>query len=156
MKNQRRGGEMFFSKTFGYALRAILYLAVLRNEKRRIQIDEIADELSVPRHFLGKILQDLVRSGLLKSTKGPYGGFYLHPDTLKTSLTSLLKITDGYDIFSSCVLQLHKCNSNNPCPLHAEVEVVKAKFKSIFDHTTIGDLLKDDKKLFLKSLVTFR
>ncbi len=154
MKIQRSGG-MFFSKTFGYALRSILYVAVLKDEGRKIQIDEIAKELSVPRHFLGKIMQDLVKAKMLKSTKGPYGGFSLNQDTLNTSLSKLLEITDGHDLFTRCVLQFRSCSEASPCPLHAEIEPVKNRFKGIFAQTMIGDLLKDDKKMFLKSLMTY-
>jgi Rrf2 family protein len=68
---------MFLSKSFGYALRGILYIAVMQDENRKVQIDEIATKLSVPKHFLGKIMQQVVKAGLLKSTKGPYGGFSL-------------------------------------------------------------------------------
>ena len=43
---------MFLSKFFGYALRGILYVALMQDEKRKVQIDEIANKLSVPRHSL--------------------------------------------------------------------------------------------------------
>ena len=77
---------MFLSKSFGYALRGILYVALMQDEKRKVQIDEIANKLSVPRHFLGKIMQQVVKAGLLQSTKGPHGGFYLAENTLSSSL----------------------------------------------------------------------
>ena len=52
---------MIFSKTFGYALRSVLYLAMLHEDKDRIQLDEIAVQLSVPRHFLGNVMKKLVK-----------------------------------------------------------------------------------------------
>ena len=60
---------MFLSKSFGYALRGILYIAVMQDEHRKVQIDEIATKLSVPKHFLGKILQQIVKADLLKLQK---------------------------------------------------------------------------------------
>jgi Predicted transcriptional regulator len=60
---------MFLSKSFGYALRGILYIAVMQDEERKVQIEEIATKLSVPKHFLGKIMQQIVKAGLLKSQK---------------------------------------------------------------------------------------
>lgn len=145
---------MFLSKSFGYALRGILYIALLQDEQRRIQIDEIAQKLSVPKHFLGKIMQNVVKAGLLQSTKGPYGGFSLHPDTLVTPLIKLVEITDGMEQFNLCVLQLRNCNGVNPCPLHAETEIVKNKLLKVFHYTTIADLLSNDKKVLIKSLAT--
>ena len=77
---------MLFSKSFGYALRGILYIASMQDEHRLIQIDEIAAQLNVPRYFMGKILKRLVKENILLSTKGPYGGFSLHQQTLSLPL----------------------------------------------------------------------
>ena len=145
---------MLFSKSFGYALRGILYIAKMQDEKRKIQIDEIAGNLSVPKHFLGKIMQQTVKEGLLQSTKGPYGGFSLANETLGTPLIRLVEIIDGMDQFNICVLKLKNCDSANPCPLHAEMDGIKTKFLSVVRETTIGDLVKDNKNDFIKSLST--
>ena len=143
---------MILSKSFGYALRGILYVAKMQDEQRKVQIDEIATNLSVPKHFLGKIMQQTVKAGLLQSTKGPYGGFFLANETLGTPLIRLVEITDGIDQFKICVLKLKYCNGSNPCPLHYEMETIREKFLSVFTGTTIGDLLIDSKIDFIKSL----
>ena len=143
---------MILSKSFGYALRGILYVAKMQDEQRKVQIDEIASNLSVPKHFLGKIMQQIVKEGLLRSTKGPYGGFSLADDTLATPLIKLVEITDGLDQFRVCVLKLKYCDGSNPCPLHYEMDDLRKKFLSVFTQTTIDDLVKDSKNDFIKSL----
>ena len=143
---------MFLSKSFGYALRGILYIAVMRDEQRKVQIDEIATKLSVPKHFLGKIMQQIVKAGLLKSTKGPYGGFALTGETLNTHVIKLVEITDGMEQFSMCVLKLKYCNGLNPCPLHFEMEEIKKNYLNVFTKNTFEDLLKESKSDLLKSL----
>lgn len=146
--------NMLFSKSFGYALRGILYIAKMQDEQRKIQIDEIAGNLAVPKHFLGKIMKQTVKKGLLKSTRGPYGGFSLANKTLTTPLIRLVEITDGMDQFAVCVLRLKYCDSAHPCPLHYKMEEIKQKFLAVFRETTIGDLIKDNKNDFIKSLST--
>ena len=143
---------MFLSKSFGYALRGILYIAVMQDEDRKVQIDEIATKLSVPKHFLGKIMQQVVKAGLLKSTKGPYGGFSLAPETLATPVIRLVEITDGMEQFSMCVLKLKYCNGSDPCPLHYEMEEVKKNYLNVFTKNTFEDLLKSGKSDLVKSL----
>ena len=145
---------MILSKSFGYALRGILYVATMQDEKRNVQVDEIANTLSVPKHFLGKIMQQVVKAGLLKSTKGPYGGFTITNSTLTSPLIDLINITDGMDQFRFCVLKLRTCNGTNPCPLHYEMEEIRGKYLMVFKETTIGDLLKDSKAEFIKSIST--
>ena len=65
---------MVCSKSFGYALRGILYVALMNDQKPRVQVEEIAETLSVPKYYLGKIMKQVVKEGILSSTKGPYGG----------------------------------------------------------------------------------
>jgi len=143
---------MLLSKSFGYALRGILYIAIMQDENRKVQIDEIATKLSVPKHFLGKIMQQVVKAGLLRSTKGPYGGFSLAAETLATPVIRLVEVTDGMEQFSMCILKLKYCNGTDPCPLHYEMEEVRKNYLTVFTKNTFGDLLKDGKSDLLKSL----
>ena len=143
---------MIFSKSFGYALRGVLYVAMMSDEKRKIRIDEMASRLSVPRHFLGKIMNKMVKKGILNSIKGPNGGFSLNAKTLDTTLITLIEAMDGLEQFDGCVLRLRKCNPEHPCPLHYQMESYKKGFLELFAGTTIGSLLKQDKPDFIKSI----
>jgi len=145
---------MIFSKSFGYAIRSILYVAIMRDEKRYVQVEEIAGKLAVPRHFMGKIMKKLAKEKLLISTKGPSGGFILSETTLEKPLMDLIVIIDGVEIFDTCVLRAKECNGTNPCPMHSKMEGLKTNLKSILTDTTIGDLLEEDKLEFIKSLST--
>ncbi len=71
------------SRKAKYGLRALIYLA----EKRApapIQIREISETLEIPRKFLEAILLELRNDGVLQSTRGKDGGYYLErsPDTI--------------------------------------------------------------------------
>ena len=147
---------MTFSKSFGYALRGILYVALLREEERKISIEEIAERLSVPRHFLGKVMKSVVKAGFLSSTRGPQGGFYINDKTLSTPLISILLLTEGKEYFNSCLLSLRKCNAANPCPLHDRFDACKKDLMGIYSQTTIEELLVQDKPDFIKSIATFQ
>ena len=143
---------MFLSKSFGYAFRGVLYVALVEKEDRKVQLDEIAKKLSVPRHFLAKIMKTMVKEGIIQSTKGPNGGFSLNKKTLNTRLIKLVSITDGVEQFNSCVLSLRKCNSKNPCPLHYQMLKLRDEMLAQFSKTTIGDLLNKENPDFIKSI----
>jgi len=145
---------MTFSKSFGYAVRGVLYIAVMQDEKHYVQVEEIATQLVVPRYFMGKILKRLVKAKVLSSAKGPLGGFTINEDTLQLPLVRLVDITDGLALFHTCVLRLKECNASNPCPMHCQMETVNTKLMNILSSTTIGDLLNDNKTEFVKSLST--
>jgi Rrf2 family protein len=145
---------MLFSKSFGYALRGLLYVAVMQGEKDRIQLNEIAQELDVPRHFMGKILKRMAKESLLDSSRGTNGGFSINQKTLSVSLLSIVEITDGLSTFKNCVLRLHECDRQNPCPMHPKVEDIKNSLQDWLASTTVQDLILNDSHDFIKSITT--
>jgi len=132
-----------FSKSFGYSLRGILYIAKLSNSKSMVSIDEIAEQLAVPRHFLSKVMNRLVKEGIINSKKGPAGGFCLNDITLQTPLTRLMEITGETQQFSLCVMSFRNCNAGNPCPLHDKADEIKRRWHHLLS-ATIGDILKNE------------
>jgi Rrf2 family transcriptional regulator, iron-sulfur cluster assembly transcription factor len=145
---------MFFSKSFGYAVRGILYIASVQEEKKYVHVEEIAQKLAVPRHFMGKILKSLAKKNFIHSVKGPSGGFSINEKTMKVSLLELVDSIEGLDTFRSCVLRLKECNSLNPCPLHVQMEGLKSKLRSVLAGTTINDMMDENKVEFLRSIST--
>lgn len=143
---------MVFSKSFGYALRGILYLAMVKDEKEKVQLDEIAEKLAVPRHFLGKVMKNLVKEGVVTSMRGPNGGFSINESTMETPLQKLISITGEVEEFNPCVLRLRRCNRQNPCPLHRQIESLRFQWQTLLASTTIGDLLKKDQPDFIRSI----
>ena len=143
---------MLFSKSFGYALRGILYIAVVADNKKRVQVDEVAMQLVVPKHFLGKIMKKIVKKKILNSTKGPYGGLSINEKTLSTSLIELFMITDKNTQLNKCLLGLKECNPGGPCPLHYKMANHKKELVKLLSDTTVGDLLEQDRPGFVKSL----
>ena len=66
-----------FSKTCEYAIRALIFIARKSKEGLKVGIKEIAKNTDVPAQFIAKILHELTKQNLVKSLKGPAGGFYL-------------------------------------------------------------------------------
>jgi Rrf2 family protein len=85
---------MLFSLSTTYAIRACTYLARAPAGGRTVA-REISAEEDIPAHFLAKILQELVRSGLLASSRGPTGGFGLRVPADKISLLDMIDILEG-------------------------------------------------------------
>ncbi|MBK5269944.1 MAG: Rrf2 family transcriptional regulator [Bacteroidia bacterium] len=143
---------MIFSKSFGYAIRGILYVTLMSNEKEKVQLNEISEKLSVPRHFLAKIMKRMVKEGILTSSKGPNGGFSINKKTISTKIETILRLTDGPADINNCVLSFRKCNATLPCPLHHQIKSYKQDLYALLRENTIADLLNKDKSLFIQSL----
>ena len=61
---------MIYSRSAEYAIRAFVHLVQVQ-EGKYAMVKNIAEQEDIPAHFLAKILQQLARKGLLRSSKGP-------------------------------------------------------------------------------------
>lgn len=128
-----------FSNACKYGIRAVLYLALKSSETERIGVAEIADKLEVPKHFLAKILQQLVKGELISSLKGPGGGFYLTTENKKSNLKKVIEVIDGPDFFTACVLGYKECSSKKPCPFHTQAYGLKEGLSYQLEYQTIEE-----------------
>ena len=132
-----------FSKTCQYALQAILYIGARSLENRNVGLKEIAESQEIPSHFLSKILQDLVKRGVLLSIKGPNGGFSFQTSPKKLKLIKIVELIDGTSIWDRCGIGLKSCSDQKPCPVHLEFKELKAKIKDMLTNKSVADLASD-------------
>jgi Rrf2 family protein len=128
------------SKTCGYAIRGLVLLSLEQNQEKKLGIHEIAEELGIPQHFMGKILQNLSKRGLIGSIKGPNGGFFANKMTPNLKLISVIEAVDGLGILKKCFLGREECSSSNPCPMHDEFDNCRNAIFNTFSSKTISDL----------------
>lgn len=126
-----------------YAIRSILYLGIYSNETKKIGVKKIAEELETPQPFLAKLLQQMTKSNLVSSTKGPNGGFYLSDKNKDNSVWDIVKNIDGTEKFEQCFLGLSKCGDENPCPVHYIAGPFRRKILADFRDKTIGVLTEE-------------
>jgi len=142
------------SKSCIYALRSIIFIAHNATIESKIGIKEIAKELDLPTHYLGKILQQLSKNEIIQSIKGPNGGFYLDDNSKEVKLITIIEIIDGLDFFNSCGLGLKECSEEHPCPLHFDFKIYRDGLWKLFNSTSILDLASKikDGDAFIRNL----
>ncbi len=142
------------SKTCGYAIRGVVFLSLEKNSNRKVGIHEMAEELQIPQHFLGKILQELVRRGIVGSIKGPNGGFFANSHTISRPLIDVIEAIDGLGIFKKCFLGREECSAANPCPLHDEFDGCRNTIFKTFETLKVSNLVEkiENGDSFLNSL----
>lgn len=132
-----------FSKTCEYGLRAVLFIAQATETGTKVGVKEIAKNINSPVAFLAKILQSLSKKGLIKSVKGPNGGFYIPEEASEMSLATVVLAIDGDNLFSSCAMGLRACSSKAPCPLHNEFSGIRNKITQMLKKTTVAEFNKE-------------
>ncbi len=86
---------MKLSRSTGYGLIAVGYIAQYGDSNSAVLASTISEEYGIPLEYLLKILQLLVRSNVLRSKRGPRGGFYLAKPHEETTLLSIVEAVDG-------------------------------------------------------------
>jgi Rrf2 family iron-sulfur cluster assembly transcriptional regulator len=137
--------SLIFSRQCEYALQAVLYLA-LKPSGERTSIKELTRALKIPYHFLGKILQDLTRKGLLASHKGPSGGFMLDMPPKDITLFHIVDAVDGADFTRTCVLGFPECSGKNPCSVHEHWAHLREGIYQMLVDRNIADMAKAMRK----------
>jgi Rrf2 family protein len=141
-----------FSKACEYGIRAMMYIAQKSKEGERCGIKEISKGIDSPEPFMGKILQDLSRKGLVMSIKGPNGGFYMDKESYKITLADIVTAIDGTQLFVGCGLGLKACNEKKPCPIHDEFKSIRTKLQTMLESTRIDEFAQSLEKgvIYLK------
>ena len=129
-----------------YAIRAVIYLGMNSSEDHKIGVKKIANELEMPQPFLAQLLRNLTTYGLVSSSKGPGGGFFLEKKNREKSVWNVICSIDGSAKFEECFLGLVKCNEENPCPAHAIVAPFKKILLNDFKEKSIHDLVAEIEK----------
>lgn len=133
---------MILSQTAVYALRASLCLASLE-ASGPVRVDDIAERLNVPRNYLSKILHTLARAGVLKSSRGPGGGFQLARAAAELPLHDIVEHFDQLSGEPTCLLGRPECSDRDPCSAHDRWRSVSEAVDAFFRETTVADLSRD-------------
>jgi len=99
-----------------YALRAVLYLMLLSKAHLRMAIRDVATAIGANEPTTARILQTLVRAGVIQSAKGPGGGFSIDSGQ-PVARIDIVRIIDGLHSFSACGLGWKEYSETKPCPL---------------------------------------
>jgi Rrf2 family iron-sulfur cluster assembly transcriptional regulator len=130
---------MIYSPTCQHALRALIYLAV-RNQSGPALVREIAKESFSPQQSLSKILLRLQKSGLVKSTRGPGGGYNLARPASEIRLIEIIRAVDGsVDLDKVCILGLDHCGEEETCALHAYWSSFREEYNNTISCMTLSE-----------------
>jgi Rrf2 family protein len=130
---------MIHSPTCQHALRALIYLAE-KDAPGPVLVREIADAAGVPRQSLAKILHGLRNQGLVRSTKGPGGGYQLARPGDLLRVVDVIEAVDGrVELDKSCILGLDRCTDQASCALHDVWKLFRENYHATITAMTLRD-----------------
>jgi Rrf2 family transcriptional regulator, cysteine metabolism repressor len=104
---------MWITKKTDYATRAVLALTLADTEDEPLKLADLAERIAVPSSFLEQIMSQLRGAGIVRSERGPSGGYRLNHDPSDISLERVVRIFQGQLAPIACATR----SSPEPCPM---------------------------------------
>ncbi len=131
------------SKGVEYAIKGLIYL-VSQPPNKTIPLSEVSEAEDIPKSFLIKIFQMMMRRGIVKSERGLDGGFMLARSPYEISLLEVIEAVDGP------LSAFYNGRDNDYLdPLHNIYKEGIDTLSEIFKVHTIGQIAEDKKSLKL-------
>lgn len=131
------------SKKADYALIAMKHLA-LRGDRGSSSAREIAEAFDIPIELMAKVLQRLVRRGLLASHQGTRGGYQLARVPAMISVADVIQAIDGPVTVTACSTdEGSQCEQFSKCNVRDPLWRVRERILSALGECTIAELAAD-------------
>lgn len=132
------------AKSFEYAVLALKYIAEHQNGEI-VSTKKISENVDIPYDLLAKIMQRLVKNGIISSTQGTKGGYTMNTQPDKISLNEILvSVEQSIQVTDCMVINPTKehCKRVNDCCLRSPMNVIQNKITDIFNTTTLHEVIK--------------
>jgi len=130
------------SKKADYALMAMKHLAG-KATVPSTSAREIAEQYDIPIELMAKVLQRLVRTGLLISTQGTRGGYTLSRAAAAISVADVIQAIDGPFTVTACSTENSDCEQYSKCNIRDPLWQIKERIVATLGTVTIAEMAAD-------------
>ena len=131
------------SKKADYALMAMKHLA-LRGDRGSSSAREIAEQYDIPIELMAKVLQRLVRIGLLASTQGTRGGYTLGRPPATISVADVIEAIDGPFTVTACSTENNDCEQYSKCSIRDPLWQIRERIAAALGTVTIAEIAAEN------------
>ena len=130
---------MEITRASDYAVRVMIHLAGLPPNST-MQRSHLSEATDVKEQFLSKVLQRLVRAGLVRSQRGSGGGFGLAVPAGSVSLLEVVQAMEGPIRLNQCLQEKPSCQRKSWCPAHRVWAQAQQALESVLGSASIAKL----------------
>src|ERR671918_1215087 len=128
------------SKKADYALIAMKHLAQKSAGGHSTSAREIAEQYDIPIELMAKVLQRLVRTGLLVSTQGTRGGYTLSRPPKSISVADVIQAIDGPLTVTACSTEKIDCEQYSKCSVRDPLWQIRERIAATLGTVTIAEM----------------
>ncbi len=130
---------MIITRATEYAIRAILHMS-RQPAGEIIYKKDICKAQDITPAFLTKILQPLIKEGIVGSQRGVGGGFYLAKAPSEITLFDVIKSQEGPVYLNQCLIENSNCEREFFCPVHGAWEQIRQEFMATLSRYDFASL----------------
>ncbi len=127
------------SRKIDYGLRAMVYLASVA-PGATVPFREIARQMDVPEDFLAKILKTLVDAGLVRSARGPHGGYVLARSAAEVSFLDVIEAVEGPVALNVCLDGEDACGHSTLCTMTSVWKLGQERMLDVYRQAKLSEL----------------
>ncbi len=101
---------------------------------------EIAEQYDIPIELMAKVLQRLVRAGLLISTQGTRGGYTLSRPATAISVADVIQAIDGPFAVTACSSENNECEQYSKCSIRDPLWQIRERITAALGTVTIAEM----------------
>ena len=137
---------MIITRATEYAIRAILYMSCQPTGGIIFKKD-ICKAQDITPAFLTKILQPLIKDGIVGSQRGVGGGFYLAKPPAEITLLDIIKSQEGPVYLNQCLVKDNTCEREFFCPIHGAWKQIREEFMATLSRYDFASLASKQDEL---------
>jgi Rrf2 family protein len=133
------GTPLIITRATEYAIRAILHMS-RQPVGEVIFKKDICKAQDITPAFLTKILQPLIKDGIVGSQRGVGGGFYLAKAPAEITLLDIIKSQEGPVYLNQCLIENGACEREVFCPVHGAWAQIRKEFMATLSRYDFASL----------------
>ena len=134
------------SKKADYALMAMKHLAQTQTGTST-SAREIAESYDIPIELMAKVLQKLVRKGLLVSTQGTRGGYLLQERPASISVADVIQAIDGPLTVTACSTENSDCDQYNKCNIRDPLWRIRTRILDTLGMVSLAEIATETEEI---------
>ena len=127
-----------------YGLRAMIELAT-QDDGQPLSMEMISESRQISRKYLHALMTSLRSAGLVKSVRGPGGGYTLSKAAKKINIKEILQALEGPLAPSNCVEEPDTCERSHVCPMIGLWNKINDVTEKLLENITLQDVADEEK-----------
>lgn len=128
-----------FSEAASLAIHAVVFIA---KSSTSLNVEQVAREIGASRNHLAKVLQSLTKKEILKSVRGPSGGFSMNTEPSQINLLEIFEAIEGKIQVDECPLDRNVCPFNK-CLMGGIVSDLSDQFEQYLKNHTLDKFMNN-------------